>query len=171
MRSATDLGKNLRTNLFSADKIAVLGIGSSLRADDSAGMLVAKAISEKTKRSKKLSKCVKIFLGDTAPENLTGEIKRYEPSHLVLIDSCDLGKKPGSISIINPDLVAGVSFSTHQLPLKILIDYIQHSISCKVLIIGIQPKTLQYEKPLSKEVLKAVKELSTALFESIRSVI
>ncbi|MCB4792245.1 MAG: hydrogenase 3 maturation endopeptidase HyCI [Elusimicrobia bacterium] len=171
MKIAMNLSKILKTRFFGAEKIAVLAIGSELRADDASGMLVGQELGSKLRRSKKLSRHVKIFLGNTAPENLTGEIKSYKPSHLVLIDSCELGKKPGTIGLIDPDMAAGISFSTHQLPLKILVDYMKRSLNCKAFILGVQPKVLKYGHKPSKEVLKTSKELAAVLFKSIQSVL
>jgi hydrogenase 3 maturation protease len=171
MKTPSALTKSLKLNLFGSDKIAILGIGSELRCDDAAGMLVGHAINKEIKKSAKLKRKLKVFLGDTAPENLTGEIKIFNPDHIILIDSCDMNKKPGELGIISSDSVGGVSFSTHQIPLKILVDYIVHSLNCKALILGIQPKSLKYGEKPSKYVLKTVKELSSALLEAAKSVL
>lgn len=171
MKKQQDLHEILTRDLFGAVKVAVLGIGSDLRADDVAGMLIAQQLGSKIKRSAKLKKHVKIFLGNTAPENLTGDIKSYKPSHLVLIDSCDMNKKAGGIGIIRPEDIGGITFSTHQLPLKIIVDYMQRSINCEIIILGIQPKVLKFGLKPSKEVLKTAKELSNALFNAIKSAI
>lgn len=81
----------LRKRLDDAKKIAVLGIGSELRADDAAGLLVAKQIRMSFPQSQR----VKIFLGHTAPENLISQIKKFKPLHLIIIDALDMAKRPG----------------------------------------------------------------------------
>jgi|GEM_PF-1075633 len=53
----------------------------------------------------------KFFNGGTAPENLTGEIRRFKPSHLIMIDAVELGKRPGTIALIdiNPNISQAMS--------------------------------------------------------------
>ena len=70
--------KALKSRLASAKKVAVLGIGSDLRGDDVAGMLTAEKLFKLV--AKKSTSRLKIFFGSTAPENLTGDIKRFNPT-------------------------------------------------------------------------------------------
>lgn len=153
----------LKNNLINAERIAVLGIGSELKADDIAGMEIAKYID--TVCSKNDSKCCdfKIFYGGTAPENFTGEIKKYKPSHLIIIDAADTGNEPGTIVFIKPEELAGISFSTHMLPIKIMIDYMLQSFECKVIVLGIQPKNLEFGDKCSKEVKTSIKQVGKAV--------
>ncbi|MFH1190415.1 MAG: hydrogenase 3 maturation endopeptidase HyCI [Candidatus Omnitrophota bacterium] len=166
MRTLKDLLKN---RISGAGKIAVLGIGSDLRADDVSGMLAAGILeSSLAKRKKKPHVPVKIFFGSTAPENLTGEIKRFAPSHLVIIDTVDAGKKAGSIYLFQPEEISGgASFSTHKMPAKILIDYLAGSFPVQTTVIGIQPKTVDFGKPVSKSVVVSAKKVASALAEAI----
>jgi hydrogenase 3 maturation protease len=147
----------LKKKLRDAKKIAVLGIGSELRADDAAGLLVA----EELKKIKDLK--LKVFLGSTAPENLTGEIIKYKPTHIIIIDSVDADQEPGFIALINPDEVGGVSFSSHMLPVKMIVDYLLESLECEIIIIGIQPKILIFGETMSKEVKKSIKQISNVI--------
>jgi hydrogenase 3 maturation protease len=147
----------LKKKLKDARKIAVLGIGSELRADDAAGLLVA----EELKKIKNLK--LKVFLGFTAPENLTGEIIKYKPTHIIIIDSVDTDQKPGFILLVNPEEVGGVSFSSHMLPVKMIVDYLLESLKCEIIIIGIQPKTLMFGETISKEVKKSIKQISDVI--------
>jgi len=144
----------LKQKLKDAKRIAVLGIGSELRADDAAGLLVA----EELKKIKNLK--LKVFLGSTAPENFTGEIIKFKPTHILIVDSVDTDQKPGFILLINPEEVGGVSFSTHMLPVKMMVDYLLASLECEIIIIGIQPKVLLFGETISKEVKKSTKQIS-----------
>jgi hydrogenase 3 maturation protease len=157
----------LRENLDGAKRVAVLGAGSELRGDDRAGLLVAQKLRN---RCKKNGACppFELFYGATAPENLTGEIKNYRPSHLILVDAADAGKEPGAIQVISPEAIVDTSFSTHRMPLKILVDYLRESIDCKVMLIGIQPKTLEYDAPVSPEVRSSVRRVVAAIEEIVR---
>ena len=154
----------IQKQLKDAKRIALLGVGSELRGDDVAGILVARALI-KAYKERKPKREFKVFEGATAPENLTGEIKRFKPTHLIIVDSADTGKPIGAITLIKPEETAGISFCTHQLPLKIMLDYLNESIGCEMMIIGIQPKTLDFGTSPSTEVKKAVKLVTAAIKE------
>jgi hydrogenase 3 maturation protease len=111
------------------------------RGDDVAGIRVAQRI-EKLAAAKKIHPKLKVFIGETAPENLTGEIKRSRPAHFIIIDAADLGLSPGKIAAMTPGDIGGTSFCTHSLSLKIMSDYLLRSLSCEIIVIGIQPKNL-----------------------------
>jgi len=163
-----NLRKTLRSNLANAKKIAILGIGSDLRADDGAGMLAAEEIKRFLAKNKRHI-LAKVFLGGTAPENLTGEIKRFKPTHIIMIDSVDFSKRPGTIVTLKPaDVGEGVSFSTHKMPARILVDYLRSSFECTVFIVGIQSKLLDFGKPMSKSVLRAAKEVAKIINGSLK---
>jgi hydrogenase 3 maturation protease len=159
----------LKKSLENATKVAVLGVGSELRADDVAGMLVAQELQELCKKDGGCPQ-LEVFLGSTAPENLTGEIKKYQPSHLIIIDAADISSDPGVISLIDPKDIAGISFSTHQMPLSLFVDYIQQSFPCQIIILGIQPKVLHVGHPPSKEVEKSVKQMAKDLAELVNAI-
>jgi len=143
-----------------------MGIGAVDKADDGAGLIVAKKVEAGLKKRRTKQK-VQILLGCTAPENFTGVINKFKPNHLILVDCADISETPGTISFIEPENVGGISFSTHMLPLKIMVDYIQQSIKCKVIILGIQPKDIAYGAKMTPEIKKAAGELSAAILASI----
>ena len=153
----------LKKSLNKADRAVLVGVGSELRGDDAAGILVADKV--KSKKEKVKNSKLKVLLGGTAPENLTGEIKRLKPSHLVIVDSADFKAEPGSVEVIGYDWIGGHSFSTHSAPLKMMIDYLLADISFVPIVIGIQPKSLEFGAAVSPEVLEAVDEVADALLE------
>ena len=158
-----NLTTELKSRLKAAKRIAILGVGSELRGDDAAGMLVAEAVLKKTKKAR-------VFLGATAPENLTGEIIKFKPSHIIIVDTADIKQKPGTILLLKAeDLAEGVSFSTHKLPPKVMMDYFVRALKCKIFIIGIQPKCIKFDAPVSKEVKSSVKEVSGAIISAVNS--
>jgi hydrogenase 3 maturation protease len=159
-----DLKKALKTSLKGARRVALLGIGSELRQDDAAGALVAEKLERTLKPRRAGHPHVKIFHGATAPENLTGEIKRFKPTHIILVDTVEMEEKPGTILLLASDRIGGgVSFSTHKLPAKVLVDYFIRSIGCAVMIIGVQPKSLEFGKPVSRHVQESVREVVGAI--------
>jgi hydrogenase 3 maturation protease len=151
-----DLKQSLKKSLTKASRVVLVGVGSGLRGDDAAGLLVADKV--KSQKSK-----VKILVGGTAPENLTGEIKRLKPSHLVVVDSADFGAEPGAVEVVSYDKIGGHTFSTHSAPLKMMIDYLLADISFEPVVIGIQPRSLEFGAAVSPEVMAAVDEVADAL--------
>jgi hydrogenase 3 maturation protease len=164
MPKTQNLKSSLKNLLKGAKRIAVLGVGSDLRSDDVAGMLVA----EKLKGAGKAGR-LKVFFGATAPENLTGEIKRFKPTHLLIVDAAEIGKKAGTIALLSPEETVGITFSTHSLPLKIMSDYLLTDIKCRIMIIGIQPKKLAFGGSVSKEVKEAAQQVSGTIKEILAS--
>ena len=159
---------NLSQQISHAERLALLGVGSDLRGDDAAGMLVARRLAKTCGKMGEL-KNFKIFLGDTAPENLTGEVKKFNPTHLLIVDSADMNELPGAVKLIDPESIEGFSSSTHSLPLNILADYLIKSIGCKIIIIGIQPKVLEFGSCLSAEVEKSVEDISRMIKLTLKS--
>lgn len=152
----------LKQKLENPQRVAILGVGSDLRADDIAGILASQHI-EKIAAKKTPPPELRVFIGATAPENLTGEIKKFNPTHLIIIDSADLNDKPGQIAVLDPKHVGNPSFCSHSLPLEVMTNYLLQSCNFEAIIIGIQPKSLVVGKSPSKEVLAACKLLAKTL--------
>ncbi|MBF0522934.1 MAG: hydrogenase maturation peptidase HycI [Candidatus Omnitrophica bacterium] len=156
----------IRTRLKNAKKIALLGVGSELRGDDAAGILIAESLQNiPLKTESKLQ--FQVFIGSTAPENLTGAIRKFGPTHLIIVDAADIGQKIGTVKLISPDETAGFSSSTHNLPMKIFAKYLTISLGCEVILIGIQPGKIHFNTLPSLEIKEAVKYVSQTIAEVI----
>ncbi|MCX5714691.1 MAG: hydrogenase 3 maturation endopeptidase HyCI [Candidatus Omnitrophica bacterium] len=157
------LKARLKNSLKGAKRIAFLGVGSELHGDDAAGMLVARQIKDFPSR-KKIKAKVEVFLGHTAPENLTGQIKKFKPTHMIILDAADVGAKAGKIIIFDPQDEAQVCMSsTHRLPLRILADYLKTSVGCQTLIIGIQPKIIGFGQDACLQVRRAAQKVAESI--------
>ncbi|MDD5155087.1 MAG: hydrogenase 3 maturation endopeptidase HyCI [Candidatus Omnitrophica bacterium] len=157
----------LRNKLKDAGKLAVLGIGSSLRGDDAAGIAVARQVQAYAKKNK--LRRLKVFLGETAPENLTGQIKKFNPSHLVIIDAMDFKGKAGAIGIFDLEAQeAGASFSTHRMPMRVFTDYLYKCTGCQSIIMGIQPRSLDFCAGLSPEIRESVRAASEGILYALK---
>jgi hydrogenase 3 maturation protease len=159
----------LKERLREARKIAILGVGSVLRADDAAGILVveklAKAIDTKEYPN------VRFYDGQTAPENFCGVIRQFCPSHLIIIDAADVSKKPGSILHLDPEDIGGISFCTHMLPLKMMVEYLQRQTHTAATILGIQYKDVSFDSFMTSEVREAVDEISEIMERVIKETV
>ena len=154
----------LAGRLEGASRLAVLGVGSELRSDDVAGILVARKFGEALPGRRDLL----VVEGCTAPENFTGIILRFEASHLVIVDCADMGAPPGSFKLFPPEEIGGLSSSTHSLPLSIIIAYLDRYHPCETLVIGIQPKTLAFDGPPSQEALRAASSVAGILIRAAK---
>jgi hydrogenase 3 maturation protease len=146
----------LVTDIRNGSKIAFLGVGSPLRADDSVGLYVVNELMLRLKAD--TGKELRFYLGESAPENFTGEIRDFGTTHLVIFDAAELGEEPGAFKIIEREEIGGVSFSTHMLPLKMLTDYMVMTAGCEVLIVGVQPESLEFGRLMSESVKIAADE-------------
>ena len=161
------LKRKLKNSLKSAKRVAILGIGSPLRGDDALGPVLIEELKKSLKKTKSRIP-LKLFSCGVTPESYTGEIKRFKPSLILIVDAVDMGKAAGQISIIDAgSQSANVSFSTHGLPLKMLIDYLNLSLGCSIVTIGIQPKSITFGLPISVKVDKAIKNISSLIIENI----
>lgn len=157
-----DLLSHLRLKTRKKNKVSILCIGSGLRGDDAAGLLVARSLGLFIQKSR-LRHRVQVVSGETAPENFTGLIRKFRPAHIILIDSADMGCCAGEVRVIDPGSIAGMSFCTHRLPLSVMIEYLRRSMRCGVTVIGIQPETVVFAAPVSSRARKAARLVSSVL--------
>ncbi|MEI6579776.1 MAG: hydrogenase maturation protease [Eubacteriales bacterium] len=156
-----DLYDFLIDRLRGVKKLAVLGAGSVLRADDAAGVMAVENLMADCSVDKYPN--VRFYLGETAPENYSGNIRNFCPSHILIIDAADLGQNPGDIVDINPNTVGGPTFCSHMLPLKIMIDYLISETGTAVTLLGIQFKNIAFDTAMTREIREAVDEVCETL--------
>lgn len=155
------LQKTLQSRLNKAERVVVVGVGSEMRGDDVVGLMVLEEFRKHPHPK------VILIEGGTAPENFTGQIKKAQPTHLVIVDAADLKQAPGTIEVIDPERIGGYSFSTHALPLKIMIDFILADWKCEVMVIAIQPKSLEFGRPVDPEVASASQTIAQAILSAL----
>jgi hydrogenase 3 maturation protease len=150
----------------------VLGIGNRLGGDDAAGTYLVdilnpalSALSAGRHRTKALlsTEMMAIDAG-TAPESYTSVIRQHRPDLLIMVDAADMGLPPGALRTIAPEKISVLSFSTHHMPLSMLIDYVKEFCG-KVLLIGLQPEQTGMGSGMSKVVRKSVKKLADSILE------
>jgi len=146
---------NLRQALIEANTTVVVGIGAELRGDDVSGVLVARAVT-----ALGLPGLVGIE-GCAAPENFTGEILSHNPDLVIFIDAAQLGLTAGQMRIIEASEIKGFSFSTHTLPLHLILNYLACALpGTRFIVVGIQPEDTQILAPPSEAVIAAVQALA-----------
>jgi hydrogenase 3 maturation protease len=143
----------------------VLGIGNRLGGDDAAGTYVVDILNRRKKRAKgnSTSQIIAVDVG-TAPESYTSVIRQHRPDLLIMVDAADMGLQPGALRIIPPEKITVLSFSTHHMPLSMLVSYV-NELCGEVLLVGLQPEATEMSKCLSRAVRKSVKELAEFILE------
>ena len=94
---------------------------------------------------------VEVFLAGTVPESITGPLRRYQPEHVLFLDAADMGARPGTIAVIEPEQIHASLVSTHVLPLSVVMDYVEQETGAGVTLLGIQPDLTRTDKDLSDE--------------------
>jgi hydrogenase 3 maturation protease len=135
-------------------RLALVGVGNELRADDAAGVLIIRNLLEKCLAGERIL----LLEGGSAPENATAQLRRFKPHLILFIDAAALGAPPGSIQVLDLTAIDGLSASTHTLPLSILARYLTLELGCQVALLGIQPASIEFGAPVSASVIQAVED-------------
>ncbi|RLF77350.1 hydrogenase 3 maturation endopeptidase HyCI [Thermococci archaeon] len=150
--------EELEKFLKGAKKVIVCGIGNDTRGDDALGVLIAENLKKKVRNPK-----VTILNCGEMPESYAGRIIREMPSHVMFIDAVHFNGKPGDLIFADPEGTLGETYSTHKLPLKLLVGYLKQNLRAKFILIGIQPKQIGLFQEMSPEVRKSMEALEEAL--------
>jgi len=132
-------------------KIAIVGIGNTLRRDDAFGpALIARLQGEVE------ALCID---AGPAPENYLGKIARAKPDTILIVDALYLGLAPGEYSILKKDDIAKGGLSTHDISPRMFIEYLQKQTTADIFILGVQPESVSFGEGLSDSVKKALDEI------------
>jgi hydrogenase maturation protease len=157
----------LRREIAAAGMVLVLGIGNPDKADDAAGILAAKSL--KKALGGRLSRRIKVLLGYETPESLTGEIRAFAPRLVIMIDAALGGRAPGAVFIVEREDIPDEGVSTHKISLRMLVAYLEKTVGCAVVFLGIQASDLELGKPASPAVERAAQRAAMALERMLRS--
>ena len=141
-------------------RVAVLGIGQSLVADDAVGVLTARVLA----RSGQLTADWQVFETGPAPEAFTGVLRRFAPHLVVFVDAVDMHARPGQIAWFS-DWSADGFPSTHGLPLSVLADYLRQELGCVVGLLGVQLSDLEFGESVSAPAQRAVRKIVTGMLK------
>ncbi|WP_455368569.1 hydrogenase maturation peptidase HycI [[Eubacterium] cellulosolvens] len=144
-------------------RLVIIGIGNLLKNDDGLGVIIVKELQGKTSDNILLIDC------GTVPETYVGPIRKFNPSHVLMIDAAEISSEPGKVRFVFPDEIQGLTISTHTLPLNVFTDYLKKETNAKVALLAVQPKNLDFGENLSSEVLDTVKSLSDTILDVIRN--
>lgn len=134
-----------------------------MNGDDAAGVLVVRSLQVICEKRNDLL----LVEGGIAPENFSGQLRRFKPDLVLMVDAADFGGEPGEVSWIEPGQIDGFSASTHSLPPSMLADFLVHEIGCEVCFLGIQAVSLEFGQPLSGAVRKACRQITSEVKKNL----
>jgi hydrogenase 3 maturation protease len=158
-----DFARSLAAQLRGAKRVFILGIGMDWKGDDRLGVVLARAVAQALAKKLPPRADIRVISGGEAPENFTGAIRAFAPSHVILLDAVDHGLAPGTAFLADERSIAVGDMTSHHLPLKLLMRFLGASIPCRVILIGVQPRTLRPGKRLSAPVKKTLPGLAACL--------
>ncbi len=142
---------NIFNNILKG-KTVIVGIGNTLRADDGFGPALIERLKGKVK-----ALCIDAA---TAPENYAGKIAKAKPDTILIVDALHLGLAPGKHEILRKDDIAKSGLSTHDISLKMFIEYLQTRTPADIFVLGVQPKNLSFGQEMSAELKKALEKVA-----------
>ncbi len=142
-------------------RIALVGVGHELRGDDAAGVILARAL--KPLAGDRLL----VVEAGQAPENFTRVLRDFHPDLIVFVDAAQMNAAPGTIRWLAWQDTAGLSGSTHTLPIHVLASFLSADLTCEIGLLGIQPADNTMDAPLSLAVQRAIEELTDGLIKEI----
>ncbi len=79
----------------------------------------------------------------------------------------EMESAPGAVAIIDPAHAAGISFSTHALPMSVLCNYLTRETGAVVMLVGIQPATVKFGDAVTEEVRRAAEMVAEQVVEMV----
>jgi hydrogenase 3 maturation protease len=172
----------LSKELKKAVRLFVLGVGNRRKGDDAAGGLCVRLLSKQMVRRKRRAddtpaesasslratkkrppRQLRVFDAGETPESATGLVREFGPTHVLVIDAAVGGHQPGTIFVIDKTNIRQDDISTHRIPLAHLVRYLEQSVGCRVILLGIEPQEVAWGKPMSAAVREAVSVLAAGL--------
>jgi hydrogenase 3 maturation protease len=151
-----DLEEELKNFIAGAEKIAVLGIGNDLRTDDGLGLYFIDNLKIDDPK-------IMIENVGSVPEGFAKNLASFGAERVIMVDAADMMKPPGHIELITKDRISGIAISTHRMPLSFLMMYLEQETGGKTLLIGIQPKSIQFGEGLTPEIQEVVDKTIASL--------
>jgi hydrogenase 3 maturation protease len=148
--------EELKGFIAGAEKIAVLGIGNDLRTDDGLGLFVIDNLKIDDPR-------IMIENVGSVPEGFAKNLASFGAERVIMVDAADMLKPPGHIELITKDRIGGIAISTHRMPLSFLMMYLEQETGGKTLLVGIQPKSIQFGEGLTPEIQEVVDKTIASL--------
>jgi len=145
--------KERKSSLEKKKDHILMGLGNIWRGDDGVGCFIAQNFQ---------SNDWLVLDCGTTPENFTSLIRKAQPKYLVMIDAAEMNLEPGEFRMIPPEKIDKFYLSTHNIPLSLLISYLDKWAE-KIILIGIQPEKIEDSQRISKKLQDSVRKIMQIL--------
>jgi hydrogenase 3 maturation protease len=153
---SSEISSNVSCRNRSDIRITIVGIGNPLRGDDGFGSKMIERLRGRLKAT--------LFDCGTAPENYIFPILNSDPDAIILLDTIDFEKPPGTLGVFNLDAISKTSLSTHNISLHLIADLLKTgNKDAYILMVGIQPKNIGFGNEFSEEVKQGMSQLNDIL--------
>ena len=140
-------------------RILLLGVGNRLRGDDAVGSLMVERLKGKVN--------IPLIDAGDVPENYLGPIEESGAEVVLVVDATEMGANAGDVAIFDIKQVQGMSISTHTANLGLMFQVIPPEKRPQVILVGIQPGSMELSQALSEPVRTAMEELAEMLVNSL----
>ena len=151
-----------------AKKIAVLGVGNDLRSDDGLGLVIVDGLKHMQGPNLLVENV------GSVPEAFASNLTDFGAEKVIMVDAADMLRPPGHIELITKDRIGGITISTHRMPLSLLMQYLEDRTGAQTILLGVQPKNIEFGEGLSPEIQtvteKIISTLETMLKQHLRGV-
>lgn len=137
-------------------RTTVWGIGNPVLGDDGVGPEVIRLLQEKKPAGFSLRNC------ELAPGNYLATLVREQPELFILVDASDMGLPPGSVRRFPLDRIDSPTFTSHDLPLPLLLERTLPP-GCAALVIAVQPESTDFAIGLSRPAARAAREVAETI--------
>jgi hydrogenase 3 maturation protease len=143
--TAEDVENGLKEFISGAKRVAILGIGNDLRTDDGLGPFIVNSLCIKDSD-------IMIENVGSVPEGFARPLTEFGAECVILVDAADMRKPPGHVELVTKDRIGGITISTHSMPLSFLMMYLEQQTGGKSILLGVQPKSIQFGEGLNPEI-------------------
>ena len=129
-------------------RILLMGVGNRLRGDDAVGSLLIERLQGQVD--------IPLLDAGDVPENYLGPIEESGAELVLIVDTAEMGANVGDIAIFNIEQVQSIPISTHTANLGLLFKVIPPERRPQVMMLGIQPGSMELGQRLSEPVIAAL---------------
>ena len=148
--------------------VVVMGVGNPDRGDDGAGLLVAERLAEALRGGALPDgRRVTVLMAGEVPESYLGPAAQARPDTVLLVDAADLGAEPGSAAVLEPEELREGAVFTHRTPLALLSKFLRRETGADVLLLAVQPRSVEWGDAMSPEVEEAAAHLADILASAL----
>ena len=155
-------GGKKKSSIQQKKNYMLMGLGNVCRGDDGVGPFVAQNFC---------SDDWLVLDCGTTPENSTSLTKKTRPDYLFIVDAAQMNLEPGEFRVIPSTRVDTLCLTTHNIPLSLLISYLDEWVG-QVILIGIQPERMDGFQRISESAKQGARKvigiLTTKEFSALK---